>query len=373
MQIDGLVEEIIMLAQIPAPTFSEQPRLDWLERRLAGAPGRRSRDLAGNLIWRWGDGPPKVLVAAHVDTVFDTDTPLTVHRANGELIGPGVGDNATGVAAVVHVVETMLAQRQLAPGAVAFTVGEEGPGNLRGATAVCEELSPDAMVAVEGHWLEHVVVDALGSVRARIAVHGSGGHSWQDRDKPSATHALIELGGRLLALGTPESPVNIGRLKGGEAVNAIASAAELDVEIRAANENQLQAFAEALQRLRLGAAWEPLEMEICSIGRRPAGVLDRRSPLLEVVRSVRAQLGLPDRLVSGSTDAAAALVRRIPALCLGITTGSGMHSLGERISVEPIALGCRQLEGVLVNLLCEPPDRTGRRAVEDPAREGRSS
>lgn len=346
-----MVEDVIALAEIPAPTFSEHARLDWLERRLERAPGQRYRDVAGNLIWRWGAGPPRVLVAAHVDTAFDHRTQLGVVRRAGALVGPGVGDNATAVAAVVHVVGALLEQHQTGPGAVAFTVGEEGPGNLRGAATACDHLAPRAVIAVEGHWLDRVVVDAVGSVRARIAVRGRGGHSWDDRDEASAIHGLIELAGRLLAAGTPEAPVNIGRVTGGSAINAVAAAAQLEVEMRATQEPPLERFATTLDHLRLGGG---LEVDVSLIGRRPPGSLDRSSPILALVRGVRAELGLPDRLAAGSTDAAAALARSIPALCLGITTGSGMHSEHERVDVEPMQAGCRQLHEVLVRLLGDP-------------------
>ena len=67
------------------------------------------------------------------------------------------------------------------------------------------------------------------------------------------------------------------------------------------------------------------------VGRRPAGRLDRDTPLLGVVREVRQQLGLPDELGEGSTDANAALALDIPALTLGVAHGSGMHTLDEHI------------------------------------------
>lgn len=350
MQLEALVEDIVALARIPAPTFGEDARLAWLEERLAGAPGRRARDDAGSLVWRWGQGRPRVLVAAHVDTVFGLDTPLDISRRNGALVGPGVGDNATAVAAAVHVVERLLAERELADGAVVFTVGEEGPGNLRGAAAACEALEPEAVVAVEGHWLDRVVVDAVGSVRARVSVSGPGGHSWDDRGRASAVHALVGICGRLLALDRGPSPLNIGRLMGGSAVNAIAAEAAFEVEMRATEESPLASFRAELERLP-DAAEDELRVDVSLIGWRPPGALRRDAPLLALVRGVRADLGLPDRLAAGSTDAAAALARGIPALCLGITTGSGMHTLRERVDTEPLALGCRQLRDVLVRLL----------------------
>jgi len=167
-----LADEIVELAGIPAPTFSEDGRLAWLERRLAGAPGWRHRDGVGSLIWSWGEGRPRLLLLAHVDTVFAKETPLRFRRESGFLVGPGIGDNAAAVVVVLHVVEELLARGPLAAGAVAFTVCEEGLGNLRGARAACEGLRPEAAIALEGHGLEKVIVEAVGSVRARVHVTG---------------------------------------------------------------------------------------------------------------------------------------------------------------------------------------------------------
>jgi acetylornithine deacetylase/succinyl-diaminopimelate desuccinylase-like protein len=252
------------------------------------------------------------------------------------------------VAVALRVVEKLLVRDRLGPGAVAFTVGEEGAGGLRGARAVCDRLEPEAFVALEGHGLDGVVVDAVGSVRARLAVDGPGGHSWRDRGRPSAVHALLVLGGELLRLAKDDAPVNVGLVSGGRSVNTIADHGELVVEGRALEEAKLDAFAAALERLEappgLSLAVEPLD-------RRPSGRLAPEAHLLAVVREVREELGLPDRLEAGSTDANAALAAGIPALGLGVARGSGMHSLAERIDAASLELGARQLEGVLRRLL----------------------
>ena len=140
MATDGLIDDLLELAAIAAPTFAERPRIDWLEQRLAGAPGRRHRDGVGNLIWSWGEGQPRLLVAAHVDTVFPAETALRFERDDSWLVGPGIGDNAAAVVVAMHVVGGLLGAQKVAPGALVFTVGEEGLGNLRGITAACAEL-----------------------------------------------------------------------------------------------------------------------------------------------------------------------------------------------------------------------------------------
>jgi acetylornithine deacetylase/succinyl-diaminopimelate desuccinylase-like protein len=345
---EQLVADVLEVAAIPAPTFAEEARLDWLDEHLISAPGQRSRDAAGNLVWRWGDDWPELAVLAHVDTVFPAETPLSFRREDGRLIGPGIGDNAAAVVVALHAVSEFLGEQPARPGALVFTVGEEGLGNLSGAIAACEGLQPAAVVAVEGHGLERVLVDAVGSARVRIRVEGPGGHSWVDRGRPSAVHGLLALGQDLLAYATPEHPVNLGTISGGQSVNTIAGEAELVAEMRSLDEEPLDAFVAAADSL---AVQEPLAVAVDGVGRRPAGRLDRASPLLAAVRSVRRDLGLPDELEAGSTDANAALARAIPAVALGCSYGQGMHTTGEWIEADALKLGLRQLAGVLERVL----------------------
>jgi tripeptide aminopeptidase len=345
---EQLVADVLELAAIPAPTFAEESRLDWLEERLTTADGQRFRDAAGNLVWTWAEGRPELAVLAHVDTVFPAETPLSFRREEGRLIGPGIGDNAAAVVVTLHATLQFLGARPVRPGAVVFTVGEEGLGNLRGAVAACEGLHPAAVVAVEGHGLERVLVDAVGSARVRVRVEGPGGHSWVDRGRPSAVHRLLVLGQDLLAQAGPCTPVNLGTISGGQSVNTIAAGTELVAEMRSLDEEPLDAFVAAAHSL---AAREPLTVTVDDLGRRPAGRLDRASPLLAAVRSVRQDLDLPDELEAGSTDANAALARGIPALALGCSYGQGMHTTGEWIEADALKLGLRQLAGILERLL----------------------
>jgi acetylornithine deacetylase/succinyl-diaminopimelate desuccinylase-like protein len=158
----------------------------------------------------------------------------------------------------------------------------------------------------------------------------------------------LELGVTLTRAGSPSAPVNIGLLRGGRSVNAIADHAELTVERRALDQSALMAFEQELERLAVPA---PLDLGVEIVGRRPAGQLMRDAPLLRAVLRARAALALEERLETGSTDANAALSLEIPALALGVTRGRGMHTLTEEIALEPLALGAQQLELILLDLL----------------------
>jgi acetylornithine deacetylase/succinyl-diaminopimelate desuccinylase-like protein len=267
---------------------------------------------------------------AHVDTVFHGLEVIDVVHSDGALVGPGVGDNA---AAVMTVVWALSALDSVPAGlAVAFTVGEEGLGNLRGALNACRSLQPAMAIALEGHHLDEIVTDHVGSTRARVSVSGPGGHSWADRGTPSAIHALLPIGTGLAASGA-----NIGTISGGSAVNAIAAAAELLVERRSIDQSELDAFEAEVHEL-IG-------------GRRPAGRIELEHPLVRAVAEAHRSLGLPERFEAGSTDANAAASFGIPAVSIGCTRGSGMHTPHERVALEPLELGVRQLVAVIDALL----------------------
>jgi tripeptide aminopeptidase len=345
---ERIMEDLAALSLIPAPTFSESRRLEWLEQRLATAPGVRLRDSAGNLIWRWGEGRPRLLVTAHVDSVFGDDTKLDVRHADGKIVGPGVGDNAAAIAVTISVVCQLLEERPLAAGAVAFTVGEEGLGNLKGARVVTADLQPELFIAVEGHLLDRVLVDAVGSVRARVTISGPGGHPWVDRGRPSALHELFAVGSSLLETERGDSSVNIGLASGGRSVNSIAAEASLVVECRSLDSALLQRFEERLKGLTLKP---PLAVQTEMLGYRLAGRLDRDHRLLRAVIEVRERLGLAATLGSGSTDANVPLGEGIPALTLGVARGGEMHTPREWIDQASLDLGRSQLYEVIKRLL----------------------
>ncbi|HEY1641570.1 MAG TPA: M20/M25/M40 family metallo-hydrolase [Streptosporangiaceae bacterium] len=347
----AIAADAITLAELPGGTGSEAVRIDWLRDRLAGAPGGRHVDAAGNLVWALGPPPWRLALLVHVDDVFGPATTRGITRQDGWLCGPGIGDNAIAVATTVAVAEHLPAppgEPGQLPLVVVFTVAEEGLGALRGARHACRELQPGSVIALEGHGADRVFTTAVGSLRVRLAVTGPGGHSWWDRGRPSAVHDLARLLHELIT-GCPAGlSVNAGLVEGGTGVNAIAAAASATVEWRSADQAALTRQDAALDGLAAGAG---LQLSVQRLDRRPAGALPASHPLVAAVLRARDAAGLPPTLADGSTDANAALADGIPALALGCCDGENMHAPDERIRAASIAGGARQLRAVLTELL----------------------
>ena len=349
--VGRIADDALALAAIPAPTGSERARGEAVLDRLLALHLDAAFDEAGSVVARIGEDGPALAVCAHLDTVFPAGTELAVRRDGDRLVGPGVGDNAVGIAVVLHLARTLALEPPPRPVLLAFTVGEEGLGDLRGVRALLDREDVRGLVAVEGHGVDVLAVGGIASLRYRVAATGPGGHSWTDRGAPSAVHALVGAAARALPAAGPVA-LNIGTIGGGTAVNAIAERAEMLLDLRHHDAAEVHA-AGVRVRAALGAdVPDGIELEVQEVGNRPGGVNRPDEPLVAAARAARADVGLePADEHLASTDANAAHARGIPAVAVGITRGDHAHRMDEWVLVPPIAQGA----GALVRLVATAP------------------
>jgi tripeptide aminopeptidase len=353
-QAHRVIELAVQIQQIPAPTFEESKRAEFV-RALFAAEGLAdvSIDDAGNVYGRWkvGKGSAKpLIVSAHLDTVFPASTDLTVTRTAGQIHGPGIGDNSLGVAALFGLLWMVRERRIELPGDVWLVANscEEGLGDLRGMKAIVDRFGPDvqAYLVLEGLALGHVYHRAVGVKRYRITARTPGGHSWSDYGRPSAIHELSRLVVQLASLDLPSQPrttMNVGRISGGTSVNVIASEASIDLDLRSEGQDALAGLISTVDKLIQNANRPDIRLEAKVIGQRPAGQISPRHPLVRLGEDCLHDLGLHPVLTSGSTDANIPLSKGYPAVVLGISTGGSAHTLQEYINTEPVSLGLEQL------------------------------
>ncbi|MEX1063573.1 MAG: M28 family peptidase, partial [Balneolaceae bacterium] len=96
-----ILSNLVMIGEIPAPTFHEEKRVQFILKRFDEAGLTEcSADEAGNGI---GVLPGKevdksILVNAHADTVFPFGVDHTMQVSTDVVTGPGVADNSLGSA-----------------------------------------------------------------------------------------------------------------------------------------------------------------------------------------------------------------------------------------------------------------------------------
>ncbi len=292
--------------------------------------------------------PAPVVLAAHLDTVFGPEVDVRVTRHGQRLEGPGISDNARGLAALVAVAEALVATGVTTARPILFaaTVGEEGSGDLRGVKYLLNGRHdvgaqhaaplpnaaplPVAFIALDGAGLERVIHRALGSKRYHVTFRGPGGHSWAAFGVANPANAV----GRATALladlpiaTAPRTTCAVVGLGGGTGLNSIPQEAWLDMDLRSEDPRALAQLdvtvRAALERAAddenrsRSAGTPPLRVEVQLVGDRPCGITPRTHPLVQAAIAANRALGRDAELASASTDANAPIALGIPAIALG--------------------------------------------------------
>jgi tripeptide aminopeptidase len=357
-----ILELAVAIQQIPAPTFHEGARAEFVRRNFTEEGlSDVQMDGTGNVFARLTgrDSAKELVVSAHLDTVFLPNIDLHVERESDRILGPGIGDNSLGVAGLFGLVWALRARAQVLPGDLwlVANVCEEGLGNLHGMNAVVDRFGsrPLAYIVLEGLALGQVYHRGLGVRRYRVSVHTPGGHSWFDYGKPSAINELTALSNRIAALDLPRSPrttLNIGLISGGTSVNTIAAEALLELDLRSEDPGTLDQLTRQVEYL-VSDGRKPqvgVDTTMDMIGQRPSGGIPADHPLVALARECLLAAGFESHLYTGSTDANLPLSRGFPSISIGLTTGGRAHTVREFINIAPLEKGMDQALRLVSNV-----------------------
>lgn len=363
---DGITEQQIKITRIPAPTFGEKARAQYLAAAFTELGLRTRCDEVGNVIAEWpgtasGRNRRSVALTAHLDTVFRKTENVDVFRQNGRIYGPGITDNGAGLAALLGLARVVRDTSLRCRDTLIFVanVAEEGEGNLFGMRHLFDqdEIRKHVryVLVIDGANVEHISAQALGSRRFAVTISGPGGHSWTDFGLAHPIYALAGAIAQLSALTVPATPrttFNVGEIQGGTSINSIPFSASFKADIRSASAHEIKRLAAALEKAvreavdaeNRRAQHGRVTFEIKEIGERPAAELPARARILAAVQEVDQALGIHSRIERSSTDANIPLSLGIEALSLGAGgNGSGAHSLQEWYDPADRALGLKRL------------------------------
>jgi len=371
-------EQHLQLCRIPAPTFFEARRAEWLlaELRALGCIARIDR--AGNVVAHPVENRqgPYIALTAHLDTVLAPRKNEDIYPGpDGRLHGPGVSDNGAGLAALLAIARLTSSVPDLSDlfRNVVFiaNVGEEGEGNLSGMRYLCRQSNTggrvQAFLILDGPNTDHVTSQALASRRFDVTVSGPGGHSWSDYGIANPVHALSRAissftDHRFPGNGSPRSSYNFGILEGGTSINSIPTQARTKVDIRSESAAKIEEMAalltnaveRALETENDRASGAKVTAKIKEIGARPGGRLPDDSSILQCIRAVDAHLGIRSHLDCASTDANIPLSMGLAAISIGAGgQGGGAHTPQEWFHPEGRELGLKRILLTLAVLVQE--------------------
>ena len=344
------LEEQKRITEIPAPPFKEKVRAEYYLKRMQELGFKDAAiDSEGNVIALrkgTGGGRPKLVVSAHLDTVFPEGTDVTVKEKDGAIIAPGIGDNSRGLAALLSLVKAMNENGIATVGDIMFvgTVGEEELGNLRGVKALFRDHKDiDGFISIDGLGITRVVNQATGSHRYEFTSRAPAG----TLSRSSACRARSTPWAARLQRSPSCSRRPIPRPPSRSAPSAAAPRSTPSRPKRGWRSTCARIRTEELLKLEArlldlvkeavadeNARWksDKMSVEVRLIGDRPAGIVSMDSPIVQATqRAVAAITRAPRATFAGSsTNSNIAMSLGIPAVTIGGGgEGGNWHSRNE--------------------------------------------
>ncbi len=359
---DNTTKDQIDITSIPAPTFQEEVRgVEFVSRFKKLGLENVYVDAIGNVIGtKAGTGKgPKLVVSAHLDTVFPEGTDVIPKVRDGKVYAPGISDDGRGLAVLLTLLRALNHSNIKTIGDLIFvaTVGEEGLGDLRGVKALFQENDDiDGFISIEPGEPNRTVYLGTGSRRYKVTYTGPGGHSFGNFGTPSAIHALGRAIAKIADIETPIQPrttFNIGTIDGGTSVNTIAAQASMLVDIRSTSQEELTKLEQKILTVIQSTGsdenkrWnkESIKVNLELVGDRPAGSQSAESLIVQTSLAVDVALGFkPELCEASSTDSNVPISLGIPAITLGGGGDfGGVHTLEEYFDPQDAYFGPQKI------------------------------
>jgi len=354
-----LLANLVMLGEIPSPTFEEQNRIKFILNRFdeAGLTDS-SMDGGGNgigvLSGKTGD--TAILLNAHADTIFSEKTDHTMQVSGDSITGPGVADNSLGLATLAtlpYILEDLGIELDsdlvLLCGAKSL-----GRGNLEGIRFFLENntMKISNAICIEGIQLGRLSYSSLGMLRGEITCSVPESYDWSRFGDASAILTLNEIINKLNDMRLPRRPrtsIVMGSISGGTSFNTIARDATLGFEVRSESQEVVENAGNTINDIVMEVSsrtGDRVELDI--FAKRTPGGIPYSHPLTNCARSVMKSLDIEPRLAPSISELSALIDENIPALTLGITKGESTFKTNETIEIEPIYKGLAQLIGTII-------------------------
>lgn len=353
-----LLANLVMIGEIPSPTFDEEERLEFLLNRFT-EPGLQesSIDDGGNGVGVMSgtEGDRCILINAHADTVFSKKTDHTMSVSSDRITGPGVADNSLGLAALATLPYLLKELNIELKNDLILLGGTRslGRGDLQGIRFFLDNnpFNITEAVCIEGVELGRLSYTSIGMIRGEITCRVPESYDWSRFGDASAILTINEVINKINDIRLPKRPrtsVVMGSISGGTSFNTIAKDATLGFEVRSESQEVVDSTTQTIEDIVMEVSsktGDEVELEI--FARRSPGGIPYAHPLNRCAREIMETLEIEPRLAPSTSELAALIDKEIPALTLGLTKGDRIHKTDESIQIEPIYKGLAQLIGLI--------------------------
>lgn len=355
-----ILTNIVLIGQIPAPTFEEGKRAEFFLDRLSEfqvdeCSSDEYHNPIGIIRGTANDSPP-IFVVAHLDTFFKKDIAFHYTVKDKYLSGPGLLDNSVGVGVLVSLPEIFRALNLKFKSDIvlAGVVQSIGKGNLRGMRSLLKTWTGPIRggVCIEGFELGRLNYFSDGMIRCEIECVVDSIDSAKETQPPNAILILNEVINQTLQLRLPQRPrtkIIIGKISGGTNHGKIAPRAKIGFEVRSDSDAMLKSVFGDIKDIVDGIDHEhDVRLKLETISNLRATKLGFNHPLVKSAARVIEKLGLHPFSQPTESELSIFLSNGIPAVTLGVSRGENMLMENATMEINPMFKGIVQIIGVIM-------------------------
>lgn len=362
-----VLTDAVLLGEIPAPTFNESDRIrltvdrfreNGLEDPEIDEHGNASAVLPGS------EGGSSILVMAHADSVFDANTQHVLNVGPDSITGPGIADNAIGLATVVALPKLLkMLDITLKDDLILLANTKSlGKGNLEGARYFLETKQRPIRsgICVEGATQGRLSYSGLGTLRGEIRLEVPSNYDWNRFGSSGAVGHLTRMVNQLLEIPLPKEPKTkmvLGGLTCGTTYNKTPRRGVLRFEITSEADEVLDELKQKVDDLCQQCALENgilVNLEV--VARRPNCSIPFTHPLVKATRSIMNEIGITPQVIPSTGDLNVLIEAGYSGVTLGLTEAENLGEINETIFLDPLQAGIAQLLTLLQAIdqgLCE--------------------
>lgn len=313
-------------------------------RYLGVEPERIEIDGRPHLAWRFGDGPRKVIILAHHDTVWPIGSwgPDPWSLTDGVIRGPGCFDMITGIVQAMLALQLLTEDGQSLDGVTLLVTADEEIGSPTSRQLIETEAADcSAAFVLEASGPGGALkTERKGTSNYFVEITGRASHAGLEPEK--GVNAGVEVAHQVLAinqLGNPDlgTTVTPTVLTAGTTTNTVPATARISVDVRVttlAEQQRVDDDFRALQPVLPGAV-----LKIDGGPNRPPLQGSASAALFERAERLAAESGLEplqSMAVGGASDGNFTAGIGIPTLDGLGAVGGGAHAEDEHVLAEKI-------------------------------------
>ena len=308
-----------------------------------------------------GQGKKKILILAHIDTVFKDGTAAAkpFYIKDGRAYGPGVMDNKGGVVAGLQALKVLQKIGFKDYGQITFLIDTNEEMGSVGTTALIERVAKQHDVALNlepGRPADGLVVERKGSATALVEVKGLAAHAGVAPE--TGRNAAMEVAHQVLQLSktadaAKKTTVNFTVLTANGATNVIPATASAKGDVRVAMPEEFDRVEKDMVRISQNKLIPETEVRVRLVrGLPPMPRSPASDKLVKMAEGIYAEIGKKLTIESSGGAADASLVAGVgvPVLDGFGIVGGGIHTPEEYAEVESVVPRVYLLSRMLMDL-----------------------